>query len=115
MLSVTLFVLQSFFEIFRFCLGHISATANTDMESLQDELLKKNDQNLKQQDEIFSLSQELREIHRRLNELKRENEELKVLLTITGKTRHEYETKVCHPVEIKFRFIDFYCSSRLKI
>jgi hypothetical protein len=40
------------------------------------------------------LSHELREIHRRLNDLKKENEELKLLLSITGKTRHEYETKV---------------------
>ena len=36
----------------------------------------------------------MREIHRRLTELKKENEELKVLLSLTGKNRHAYETKV---------------------
>lgn len=34
------------------------------------------------------------DVHQRLKELKKENEELKVLLSLTGKTRHEYETKV---------------------
>jgi hypothetical protein len=56
--------------------------------------LKKNDENLKQKDEIMCLSYEMREIHRRLKDLKKENEELKFLLSFTGKTRHEYETKV---------------------
>lgn len=73
----------------------ILATANNDIEHLQDELLKKTDQNLKQQDEIYSLSNELAEVHRRLSTLKKENEELKLLLSITGKTRHDYESKVC--------------------
>jgi hypothetical protein len=36
----------------------------------------------------------MREIRRRLSELKKENEELKNLLSITGKNRYEYETKV---------------------
>lgn len=38
----------------------------------------------------------MREIHRRLTELKKENEELKLLLSLTGKTPHDYETKVSH-------------------
>jgi septal ring factor EnvC (AmiA/AmiB activator) len=70
------------------------ANANSDIENLQEEIVKKTDENLKQQDEIMCLSYEMREIHRRLKELKKENEELKVLLSFTGKTRHEYETKV---------------------
>ncbi len=70
------------------------ANANSDIENLQEEILKKKDENLKQQDEMVCLSYEMREIHRRLNELKKENEELKLLLSYTGKTRHEYETKV---------------------
>jgi len=70
------------------------ANANSDIENLQEEILKKTDENLQQQDEIMRLSYEMREIHRRLKELKKENEELKVLLSLTGKTRHEYETKV---------------------
>ena len=44
-----------------------------------------------------SLSHEMREIHRRLTELKKENEELKLLLSLTGKTPHDYETKVNNP------------------
>ena len=56
--------------------------------------MKKNEENVKQQEEVVSLSYELREVHRRLNELKKENEELKLLLSFTGKNRHEYETKV---------------------
>jgi len=36
----------------------------------------------------------MREIRRRLSELKKENEELKTLLSISGKNRQEYETKV---------------------
>ncbi len=56
--------------------------------------MKKTDENLKQQDEIMCLSYEMRDVHRRLKELKKENEELKLLLSFTGKTRHEYETKV---------------------
>jgi seryl-tRNA synthetase len=56
--------------------------------------LKKNDENIKQQDDIIRLSYEMRDIHRRLNELKKENDELKVLLSLTGKNRHEYEIKL---------------------
>jgi cell shape-determining protein MreC len=56
--------------------------------------MKKNDENIKQQDEIIRLSYEMRDIHRRLNELKKENDELKLLLSITGKHRHDYEIKV---------------------
>jgi hypothetical protein len=56
--------------------------------------LKKNDENIKQQDDIIRLSYEMRDIHRRLNELRKENDELKVLLSLTGKNRHEYEIKV---------------------
>jgi predicted RNase H-like nuclease (RuvC/YqgF family) len=75
------------------CLNFV-ANANSDIENLQEEIVKKNDENIKQQEEIMCLSYEMREIHRRLKELKKENEELKVLLSFTGKTRHEYETKV---------------------
>lgn len=82
------------------CFDILLANTNSDIENLQEELLKKNDENVKQQDEIMCLSYELREIHRRLKDLKKENEELKILLSFTGKTRHEYETKVNH----KFRF-----------
>lgn len=39
----------------------------------------------------------MREIRRRLGDLKKENEELKNLLALSGKNRHEYETKVIHP------------------
>jgi chromosome segregation ATPase len=70
------------------------ANANSDIEILQDEIIKKNEENAKQQDEVMRLSHEMREIHRRLKELKKENDELKVLLSLTGKNRHEYETKV---------------------
>ncbi len=70
------------------------ANANSDIEILQDEIIKKNEENAKQQDEVMRLSCEMREIHRRLKELKKENDELKVLLSLTGKNRHEYETKV---------------------
>ena len=38
----------------------------------------------------------MREVHRRLTELKKENEELKLLLSLTGKTPLDYETKVIH-------------------
>lgn len=72
------------------CLAH----ANADIETLQEEIVKKTDENNKQQDELVRLSYEMREIHRRLAELKKENEELKLLLSLSGKTRHEYETKV---------------------
>ncbi|UJR36270.1 hypothetical protein I4U23_029000 [Adineta vaga] len=70
------------------------SNANADIDTLQEEILKKNNENSKQQDEIVRLSYEMREVHRRLTELKKENEELKVLLSLTGKTRHEYETKI---------------------
>ena len=83
------------------------ASANTDIEQLQDELLKKTDANLKQQDEIICLSYEMRDIHRRLNELKKENDELKVLLSITGKHRHEYETKVRRRTSSSFAFLSY--------
>jgi len=36
----------------------------------------------------------MREIRRRLSELKKENEELKILVSISGKNRYEYEIKV---------------------
>ena len=36
----------------------------------------------------------MHDIHHRLKELKHENEELKILLSLTGKTCQEYETKV---------------------
>lgn len=36
----------------------------------------------------------MREIRRRLAELKKENDELKILLSISGKNRDEYESKV---------------------
>jgi hypothetical protein len=49
------------------------ANANSDIENLQEEIVKKTDENLKQQDEIMCLSYEMREIHRRLKELKKEN------------------------------------------
>lgn len=42
----------------------------------------------------------MREVRRRLSELKKENEELKNILSITGKNRLEYETKVCLSFEI---------------
>ncbi|CAF1324609.1 unnamed protein product [Adineta steineri] len=74
--------------------AHALANANSDIEILQDEIIKKNEENVKQQDEIIRLSYEMREIHRRLTELKKENEELKVLLSLTGKNRHAYETKI---------------------
>ena len=57
-------------------------------------MVKKNDESFKQQDEVIRLSYEMREVHRRLNELKKENDELKALLSLTGKSRHEYEAKV---------------------
>ena len=39
----------------------------------------------------------MREIRRRLGELKKENEELRNILSIAGKNRCEYETKVKFP------------------
>lgn len=56
--------------------------------------MKKTEENSKEKDEVVRLTHEMTEIQRRLNELKRENDELKHLLALTGKTRHEYETKV---------------------
>ena len=44
----------------------------------------------------------MRDIHRRLNELKKQNEELKILLSLTGKNHHEYETKVNLLLQIHF-------------
>lgn len=70
------------------------ASANSDIETLQDEIVRKTDENGKQQDEIVRLSCEMRDIHRRLTELKKENEELKILISLTGKHRNDYETKV---------------------
>ncbi|CAF1277620.1 unnamed protein product [Rotaria sordida] len=74
--------------------AHALANANSEIENLQEEICKKNEENVKQQDELMHLSYEMREIHRRLKELKKENDELKILLSLTGKTRHEYETKI---------------------
>ncbi|CAF3361183.1 unnamed protein product [Rotaria sp. Silwood1] len=74
--------------------AHALANANSEIENLQEEICKKNEENLKQHDELMRLSYEMREIHRRLKELKKENDELKILLSVTGKTRHEYETKI---------------------
>lgn len=70
------------------------AHANSEIENLQEEIQKKNEDNAKQQEEVMRLSYEMRDVHRRLKELKKENDELKVLLSLTGKTQHEYETKV---------------------
>lgn len=74
--------------------AHALANANTDIDNLQDEIVKKADENLKQQEEMRCLSKEMFDIHQRLKELRKENEELKVLLSLTGKSRHEYETKI---------------------
>lgn len=70
------------------------ANANADIENLEEELRKKNEESQKQQEEIKALSYDMREVHRRLTELKKENEELKLLLSLTGKTPLDYETKV---------------------
>ncbi|CAF1331465.1 unnamed protein product [Rotaria magnacalcarata] len=70
------------------------AHANSEIENLQEENEKKNEENLKQQDTVMRLSCEMRDVHRRLKELKKENDELKILLSLTGKTCHEYETKI---------------------
>ncbi len=85
------------------------ANTNSDIENLQEEILKKNEENVKQQEEVVCLSHELREVHRRLKELKKENDELKLLLSFTGKTRHEYETKVDLPLSNHphFTFLQF--------
>ena len=72
----------------------VLAHANADIENLQEEILSKTDDNVQQHEELRRLSYEMREVHSRLNELKKENDELKVLLSMTGKHRHEYETKV---------------------
>ncbi|CAF4298983.1 unnamed protein product [Rotaria sp. Silwood2] len=74
--------------------AHALANANSEIANLQEEICKKTDENFKQQDELMHLSYEMREIHCRLKELKKENNELKILLSLTGKTRHEYETKI---------------------
>lgn len=70
------------------------ANANSEIETLHEEISKKNEESCKQQEEVMRLSYEMREVHRRLTELKKENDELKVLLSLTGQTRHEYETRV---------------------
>ncbi|CAF1304919.1 unnamed protein product [Adineta ricciae] len=70
------------------------ANANAEIDNLQQELIKKTSENAQQQDEIVRLSYEMREIRRRLAELKKENEELRNLLAISGKNRHDYETKI---------------------
>ena len=57
----------------------------------------------------------MREIRRRLGELKKENEELKTLLSISGKNRHEYETKVnAFNPNKSTKNIDFFCLIRFK-
>ncbi|CAF0771065.1 unnamed protein product [Adineta ricciae] len=81
---------QAIVDHFANALSH----ANADIETLQEVIVKKTDENNKQQDELVRLSYEMREIHRRLTELKKENEELKLLLSLAGKTRHEYENKI---------------------
>ncbi|CAF0763644.1 unnamed protein product, partial [Didymodactylos carnosus] len=69
------------------------ANANAQVDHYQQEFIKKNDESNRQQEEIKRITYEMREVRRRLLQLKKENEELKVLLSLSGKSKQEYELR----------------------